>query len=55
MNLAAKATYTHRHTVSNRLIRIEELTGLDPSQSYDRELLSLGLKAHYVISMSRPR
>lgn len=55
MNLTAKATYTHRHTVSNRLNRIEELTGLDPSQSHDRELLSLGLKAHYVISMSRPR
>lgn len=55
MNLTAKATYTHRHTVSNRLNRIEELTGLDPSQSYDRELLSLALKAHYVISMSRPR
>ena len=33
MNLTAKATYTHRHTVSNRLNRIEELTGLDPSQS----------------------
>jgi purine catabolism regulator len=55
MNLTAKATYTHRHTVSNRLNRIEELTGLDPSQSYQRELLSLALKAHYVISMSRPR
>jgi purine catabolism regulator len=55
MNLTAKATYTHRHTVSNRLNRIEELTGLDPSQSYDRELLSLALKAHYVISTSRPR
>jgi len=55
MNLTAKATYTHRHTVSNRLSRIEELTGLDPSQSYERELLSMALKAHYVIAMSRPR
>jgi hypothetical protein len=55
MNLTAKATYTHRHTVSNRLARIEELTGLDPSQSYERELLSMALKSHYVIAMSRPR
>ena len=55
MNLTAKATFTHRHTVSNRLARIEELTGLDPSQSYERELLSMALKAHYVIAMSRPR
>jgi purine catabolism regulator len=55
MNVTAEATFTHRHTVSNRLNRIEGLTGLDPSQSYDRELLSLALKAHYVISMSRPR
>jgi hypothetical protein len=54
-NLTAKASFTHRHTVGNRLNRIEELTGLDPSQCYDRERLSLGLKAHYVILTSRPR
>jgi hypothetical protein len=55
MNLAAKAAFTHRHTISNRLTRIEELTGLDPSRSWDRELLSLGLKAHLIVAMSRPR
>lgn len=55
MNLTAKATYTHRHTVANRLARIEELTGLDPSRSHDRERLSLALKAHYVVTMARPR
>jgi purine catabolism regulator len=46
MNLTAKATFTHRHTISNRLTRIEELTGLDPVRNYDRELLSLAFKAH---------
>lgn len=55
MNLTAKATYTHRHTVSNRLARIGELTGLDPVRGYDRELLSLALRAHYVVAHSRPR
>jgi hypothetical protein len=55
MNLTAKATYTHRHTISNRLNRIEELTGLDPNRSYDRELLSLALKAHLIVSLARPR
>jgi hypothetical protein len=55
MNLAAKAAFTHRHTISNRLSKIEELTGLDPSRSYDRELLSMALKAHLVVSLSRPR
>jgi hypothetical protein len=53
MNVAAKATYTHRHTVANRLARIEELTGLDPSRSHDRELLSLALKAHLVVILAR--
>jgi purine catabolism regulator len=55
MNVAARAIYAHRHTVSNRLNRIEELTGLDPSRSYDRELLSLALKIHNVIALARPR
>src|ERR1700754_202169 len=45
MNLTAKATFTHRHTVSNRLARIHELTGLDPFGSEDRALLGLALKA----------
>ncbi|MBK5221088.1 MAG: helix-turn-helix domain-containing protein [Thermoleophilia bacterium] len=41
--------------MSNRLNRIEELTGLDPNRSYDRELLSLALKAQLVVSLARPR
>ena len=55
MNLTAKSAYTHRHTISNRLAKIEELTGLDPSRSYDRELLSMALKAHLVVALARPR
>jgi DNA-binding PucR family transcriptional regulator len=55
MNLTAQATYTHRHTVGNRLARIAELTGLDPVRSYDRELISLGLRVHRVVQLARPR
>jgi hypothetical protein len=55
MNTTARATYTHRHTVSNRLNRIEELTGLDPLRSYDRELLSMAFKAGTVISLAPRR
>lgn len=55
MNTTARVTYTHRHTVSNRLIRIEELTGLDPLRSYDRELLSMAFKAASVISLAQRR
>ncbi len=55
MNLTAKATFAHRHTISNRLARIEELTGLDPVRNYDRELLSLAFKAHIVVTMAPPR
>jgi sugar diacid utilization regulator len=55
MNTTARATYTHRHTVSNRLSRIEDLTGLDPLRSYDRELLSMAFKATSVISLAPRR
>jgi hypothetical protein len=55
MNLTAQATYTHRHTVGNRLARIAELTGLDPIRSYDRELIGLGLRVHRVVQLARPR
>jgi hypothetical protein len=55
MNLTAAKTYTHRHTVGNRLARIAELTGLDPARSYDRELISIALRAHYVVQLARPR
>jgi hypothetical protein len=55
MNLTAKVTYAHRQTVSNRLARIKELTGLDPTLSGERELLSLSLQAEYVVRHARPR
>jgi hypothetical protein len=51
MNLTAQNTYTHRHTVSNRLTRVRELTGLDPLRSEDRELLGLALKAHRLLEL----
>jgi hypothetical protein len=51
MNLTATATYTHRHTVSNRLARVQELTGLDPSESEDREVLGLAVKAHRIVEL----
>lgn len=50
MNATAKAIYAHRHTVSYRLDRVRELTGLDPFTSRDRERLGLGLKAHRLIA-----
>jgi sugar diacid utilization regulator len=50
MNATAQAIYAHRHTVSYRLDRIRELTGLDPMSSEDRERLGLGLKAYRIIS-----
>jgi hypothetical protein len=51
MNVTARTTYTHRHTVSNRLARVRELTGLDPLEGEDRELLGLALKAHRVAEL----
>jgi sugar diacid utilization regulator len=55
MNATAQAIYAHRHTVSYRLDRIRELTGLDPLTSEDRERLGLGLKAHRIIAPTLPR
>jgi DNA-binding PucR family transcriptional regulator len=55
MNATAQAIHAHRHTVSYRLDRMKELTGLDPFTSEDRERLSLGLKAYRVIAPSLPR
>jgi len=49
MNLTAKSIFAHRHTVSNRLARVEELTGLDPFRSEDRERLGLALKAQRIV------
>jgi sugar diacid utilization regulator len=50
MNATASAIYAHRHTVAYRLVRIHELTGLDPTLSEDRERLGLGLKLHRIIA-----
>jgi sugar diacid utilization regulator len=55
MNATAQAIYAHRHTVSYRLERIRELTGLDPFTSEDRERLGLGLKAYRIIAPRLPR
>ncbi len=49
MNATAQAIHAHRHTVSYRLDRVRELTGLDPLKSEDRERLGLGLKAYRII------
>jgi DNA-binding PucR family transcriptional regulator len=55
MNATAQAIYAHRHTVSYRLDRVRELTGLDPLASEDRERLGLGLKAYRIIAPRLPR
>ena len=55
MNATAQAIHAHRHTVSYRLERIRELSGLDPFTSEDRERLGLGLKAHRIIAPRLPR
>ena len=52
MNATARAIYAHRHTVAYRLERIQQLTGLDPTASEDRERLSLGLKAYRIVAPS---
>ena len=55
MNATAASIYAHRHTVSYRLERIRELTGLDPLTSEDRERLGLGLKAYRIIAPTLPQ
>jgi sugar diacid utilization regulator len=54
-NATAQAVYAHRHTVSYRLERVKELSGLDPVKTEDRERLGLGLKAYRIIEPSLPR
>jgi DNA-binding PucR family transcriptional regulator len=49
MNATARAIYAHRHTVAYRLERVQELTGLDPGATEDRERLGLGLKALRIV------
>jgi PucR C-terminal helix-turn-helix domain/GGDEF-like domain len=55
INATAQALYAHRHTVSYRLDRVHELTGIDPTTSEGRERLSLGLKAYRIIAPQLPR
>ena len=52
---AAAALFVHRHTITYRLERVRELTGLDPAQSEDRERLGLGLKAYRIVAPRLPR
>ena len=54
-NATARAVFAHRHTVSHRLERIRELTGLDPSVGEDRERLGLGVKAYRILAPTLPR
>ncbi len=51
----AEAMSLHRHTVGYRLSRVLEVSGLSPYESDGRERLSLGLKAHRIISADRRR
>lgn len=55
MNQTATAVYAHRHTISYRLERVRELTGLDPGTSEHRERLGLGLKAYRILAPRLPR
>jgi sugar diacid utilization regulator len=55
MNATARAIYAHRHTISYRLDRVRELTGLDPSVTEERERLGLGIKAYRVLAARLPR
>jgi hypothetical protein len=52
---AAGALYVHRHTITYRLERVRELSGLDPALSEDRERLGLGLKAYRILAPRLPR
>jgi hypothetical protein len=54
MNLTAASVFAHRHTVSARLERIRELTGLDPLRYDDREQLGLAIKVHRLLAPQLP-
>ena len=55
MNATARAIYAHRHTVSYRLDRIRQMTGMDPAVTDDRERLGLGIKAYRLLAPTLPR
>jgi PucR C-terminal helix-turn-helix domain/GGDEF-like domain len=50
VSATAGALHAHRQTITSRLERIHELTGLDPKTSEGCELLSLGLKLHRILA-----
>jgi sugar diacid utilization regulator len=50
VSATAQAIFAHRHTVSYRLERVRELTGLDPGAAEDRERLGLGCKARRLLA-----
>jgi hypothetical protein len=49
----AEAMHLHRHTVGYRLSRVHEVSGLSPYESDGRERLSLGLKAHQILTAAQ--
>jgi hypothetical protein len=55
MNATAAAVLAHRHTIAYRLERIKQLSGLDPSDSEDRERFGLGLKAQRMLDTQLAR
>jgi sugar diacid utilization regulator len=54
VSATAQAIFAHRHTVSYRLERIRDLTGLDPGGAEDRERLGLGCKARRLLGPRLP-
>ena len=49
VSVAAARLYAHRHTIRYRLDRVRELTGLDVTNTEDRERIVLGLRARRVL------
>ncbi|CAA7601405.1 Homeodomain-like [Acididesulfobacillus acetoxydans] len=52
---AAEQLGIHRQTLRHRLRKIEELTGLKPSDPEDRLKLQLGLKLRYILDVRLPK
>ncbi|MCW2950597.1 MAG: hypothetical protein JWN41_1610 [Thermoleophilia bacterium] len=53
VSMAAARMFAHRHTIRYRLARVRELTGLDSSDTADREQLALGLRAMRLLDRDR--
>jgi sugar diacid utilization regulator len=51
INDTAAKLFTHRHTIRYRLQRIAELSGLDPFDPDDREVLRIAVKLKQLISL----